>query len=218
MTDFKGITTVEIVKACVVLKNDGAVEREDALKAIHFPPVHSWRLAVNNLPPSQQMVWCARPDGQWIAIMRYAEELIVTDANIPVQYEVEGELVDVDFAEIHRMLSYHRSILYCMNGTQGLVGIAVQRKGQSVTPLIPGFFATPKTNIQVMDAEELVQLRQEQAWPIGLVQPWILGADKLSAISDADHRAHYVSQTPNGLWLLTVGGKPPKLDIFEVRA
>ena len=129
--------------------------------------------------------------------MRYEDELIVTDAAVPL---------DVEWVKIHDMMRVHGTVLFCTLGASGFVAVAIQLPGEPPTPLMPGFMANTLIDVTKLDTDGLEELSEiGHSWPEGLEKPSIIGLDKVASLKDTEHRLHYLKMVePFGLWILTV--------------
>ena len=199
-TVFKGVTLSEIANA-----DPGC---RAVLDAVEFPEVRSWRQLEIGVSPKGQFLWCARPVGKWVAVVRYEDQLVVTDAGVPL---------DVDWLKLYVMLRTHGAVLYSVLGDQGLVAIAVQQVGEVPSPLAPGFKATVAIDPRKLDAKGLEELSEQgYDWPHGLARPWILHMGTMLPLRTNEHRLDYLGKVPHGLWL--VSAAQGKLRIYEVLA
>lgn len=192
---FKGITLIELAE------NPQLVQQ--TLDRVTCPTIHSWREMEN---PFRQFVWSVRPPGRWAAILRYGDWLFTSDPNVPLE---------VDWAHVYRMLGHHRAALICRLSEIGLIAVAVQKFGDTPTPLMPGFTATGAIDLKTLDAEGIEQVaEQDHDWPEGLLKPEILHLQTAHSLQDPAHRQSWLEKCDEGLWLLTVTEN--QLKIFEV--
>ena len=189
MSAFQGITVAEIAAG----RDD---KRKAAVESIVMPEVRSWRQMDPRINPLGQVLWTGRPEGVWVAIMRYENELITTSADVPL---------DLEWARVYQMLAHHGATLFAVNGEQGLVAVGVSEKDNGIVPLMPGFFVKTTIDPRTLDARGMERLSEEgHLWPEGLVKPWILGMDKPSSLVNPEYRTHWLEQAPSGLWILAI--------------
>ncbi len=199
MGQFQGITVAEIAAG----KDE---DRAAAVEAITMPVVRSWRQMDPRINPLGQMLWTGRPEGSWVAVLRYENELITTSPDVPL---------DLEWDKVYQMLAGHGATLYAVSGEQGLVAVAVSKAGKGAVPLMPGFFAHMTIDPRVLDAVGMERLSEEgHDWPKGLARPWILGMDKPSSLVITEHRQHWLAQAPAGLWILAM--LDDTMQVYEV--
>ena len=207
MEDFNGITIKELVQE--------DPDRRKAMEDVHAPQVESWRRMSPVLNTKGQFLWEVRPPGNWVSVLRYDRELISTSAAVPL---------DIDWAGIYEMLAIHKGVLHARCSPEvGLIAVAAQRPGEPATPLMPQFSAPGSVmsilNLDAKGLEELAE-KEPEGWPVGLQMPSIIGMQAVFGLGRPEddpetlHRAHYLRQYPEGIWLLTsaIG----RLHIYEV--
>ena len=140
-------------------------------------------------------------------MLRYEDELIVTDADVPL---------DVEWAKMHDMMKRHGTVLFCTVGASGFVAVAIQSPGEAPTPLLPGFTARTLVDVTTLDASGLENLSETgHDWPEGLGKPSIIGLIKVASLKDPEHRLHYLKMVePFGIWVIVVVAG--SLHVYEV--
>ena len=207
MSEFNGITIKELVQ--------GDPDRRRAMEDVHTPQVESWRQMSPVLNTKGQFLWEVKPPGSWVSILRYEQELISTSAAVPL---------DINWAEVYEMLAVHGGVLHARCSPEvGLIAVAAQRPGETAQPLMPQFTAPGSVvDILNMDAKGLEELTEQgpEGWPGGLHMPSIIGMQAIWGLGEPDdspetlHRAHYLKQYPEGIWLLTSAAG--RLHIYEI--
>ncbi len=195
---FRGLTTNEIAQL------DPA--RAALIEKIVAPPVQSWRQMSPLVNPLGQCLWLARPIGEWVTVLRYEDELIVSSADVPLELEWE---------KLHEMLRVHGAILHAMLGLQGFTAVLVESPDGDQLPLMPGYFAGTVIDVKSLDKEGTEDLSEQgHDWPEGLAEPWILALDKVASLVNPEHRKSYLKTVPYGIWVLAV--LSGKVHVYEV--
>ena len=179
-----------------------------------IPTVESWRVIPDNIKSNNmQCIYEAKPQGEWVAIIRKSNGLVATNGNIPLS---------IDWPHVHFMLKRENGVLYAVSDGETLVATAVGTVGNLANPLVPGL---KKTIIRREGERELTSGEMHEAalrgedtladWPEGLATPWILSMGTFGSIHDTTYRQNCVERTNgNGVWLLAV--IDGSMRIFEV--
>ncbi len=175
------------------------------LEAQPLPTIRTWRAIPNTFG---QFVWQAKPPGKWVVLLRFDEQLITSDADVPLE---------VDYAGTFDMLSEHRASLLARADPEiGLTAVAVRKRGQPFTPCTPGYFAQTTIDARRLDLEGVEHLSATgYSWPEGLNEPSVIGIQSAHSLGDPVHRRSWIERCPEGLWLLSVN-KIEGLQIYEV--
>ena len=173
-----------------------------------MPGISLWRDIPNM---KTQYVWQAKPPGTWVVLLRFDQQLLTSDVNVPIG----NNPLAVDYASVYAMLLKHRSsLLTRLDPVVGLTAVAVRQEDQPFTPCTPGFHAATLVNVQNLGLKGVENLSEHgHDWPEGLNEPSTIGIQPAFPLQQPDHRTDWLRKCPDGLWLLTTR---QRLEIYEV--